>query len=163
MDTSKRILPKNEKLFTNLFSSGYEKTSEEDESYNCIAWAAGEKNTEDFWTPCIIGHGYYWPDELPKKTDLETFIQLYRLKGGYEPLEKISFELEDGIEKIALYLDDQNEVSHAARQKEDGTWASKLGELEDIEHLTPEALCTKGKELAYGSVAKILARRRKKP
>ena len=40
---------------------------------------------------------------------------------------------EEGFEKIAIYALGA-EVRHAARQEEDGTWRSKLGEDEDIEH-----------------------------
>ena len=67
--------------------------------------------------------------------------------------------LEPGFEKVALYADRNEEVTHAARQTADGSWTSKLGEWEDIAHKSLEALC--GDEPAYGTVAQILKRPRK--
>src|SRR5258708_6988096 len=65
---------------------------------------------------------------------------------------------DEGFEKIALYSNAQGEFTHAARQKEDGIWTSKLGDWEDIEHRTLSGLS--GNAPAYGSVAKILKRPR---
>ena len=65
--------------------------------------------------------------------------------------------LESVFEKIALYIDADGLPSHAARQKENGFWTSKLGEAEDIEHDTPDAL--EGE--TYGKVKIILKRPRK--
>jgi hypothetical protein len=160
MDTSKRILPEHEEEFPNLFSTGYGKTSEEDESYNCFAFAADKNNTEYWWTPISIGNGFYWPEGLERKTNIDTFVKLYKIQGGFEPCENNSTELEQGIEKVALYVDDQNEVSHAARQLEDGSWASKLGDWEDVEHYMLEGLSKHINKPAYGTVTKILRRSR---
>ena len=82
------------------------------------------------------------------------------MKGGFEPSENTSTDFEPGIEKIALYVNSENEVTHAARQKDNGAWTSKLGELEDIEHQKVDALF--GKAPAYGTLAKILKRPSKK-
>jgi hypothetical protein len=41
--------------------------------------------------------------------------------------------------KVAIYASG-GELTHAARQLPDGQWTSKLGDLEDIEHDTLEAL-----------------------
>ena len=50
--------------------------------------------------------------------------------------------VEAGVEKLALYADDDNEYTHVARQLANGKWTSKLGGLEDIEHELPEdVLC----------------------
>ena len=89
---------------------------------------------------------------------METFVKLFKIEGGFDPCENNSIELEEGIEKVALYVDSSNEVSHAARQKENGTWASKLGDLEDIEHKKLDALY--GDAPTYGTLAKILKRSR---
>jgi hypothetical protein len=160
MDTSKRILPEHEEEFPKLFPSGYGKASEEDEFYNCFAFAADEKNTEVWWTPVHLGNGFHWPEGLDRKTDIDTFVKLYKIEGGFEPCENNSIALEDGIEKVALYVDDQNDVSHAARQLEDGSWASKLGDWEDIEHSKLEGLSSDINKPAYGKVVKILCRPR---
>lgn len=154
MDTSKRLPSDRENVFPSLFANGYAVMSEEDFQYNCIAWAAGDENTQNWWTPFSLGHGYYWPEGLPKRADLDTFAKLYEICGGYTGCE--TGELESGFEKIALDVGNDGEVTHAARQIPDGTWTSKLGEWEDINHRAPESLC--GPD--YGTVAKFLKRDR---
>ena len=52
-------------------------------------------------------------------------------------------KLEAGWEKITIYATlEHGELmaQHAARQLEDGTWTSKLGDCEDITHKTLEAV-----------------------
>lgn len=61
-------------------------------------------------------------------------------------------------EKIAIYVDDSGDPSHAARQTSSGKWTSKIGELEDIEHGSLSDL--EGE--AYGTVAQIMKRPRMK-
>jgi len=87
---------------------------------------------------------------------LDTFVRLYEIEGGYKPCE--SDDLELGFEKVAIYVDGNGEVTHAARQTEDGAWTSKLGEWEDIAHKNLDALT--GEDPAYGAVAKVLKRLR---
>jgi hypothetical protein len=84
---------------------------------------------------------------------LENCIQTFSILGYKEETDS-SFEPE--FEKVALYSDADGLPSHAARQKGDGFWTSKLGEAEDIEHDTLEAL--EGE--AYGKVKIILKRPR---
>ena len=157
MDTSKRIPPEREMYFPKLFTSGYSKTSEED-LYNCIAWAAGEEYSDECWCPYRIGNGYYWPDGLERNAEIETFVQLYRIKCGYEPCPENSQKLEAGVEKIALYADSKKQITHVARQLEDGTWTSKLGDWEDINHKVLEGLTGNLFLPAYGNFVRILKR-----
>ncbi len=96
--------------------------------YNCIAWAA-EDNVK-WWWPNSFGLSY-WPFYPAGDTSLENFINAYTAL-GYERCEDEC--LESGFKKIALYVDGANEVTHAARQLENGDWTSKLGELYDIQH-----------------------------
>lgn len=130
--------------FPTLLSSPFEITSPRTKRYNCIAWAAGEEHV--WWWP----GGPYWPDGIPKEESLEAFTQAYgRL--GYAPCE--SEELEAGSEKVALYVGNDGRVLHAARQLQDGSWTSKLGEAWDIRH---KLNGLEGE--AYGRVARILKR-----
>ena len=63
-------------------------------------------------------------------------------------------EYESGYEKVAIYGKD-GEWKHAARQlTEDGTWTSKLGPEDDINHATLEALAG----ATYGTVVQIMKR-----
>lgn len=61
--------------------------------------------------------------------------------------------MEIGFEKIAIYGSDHG-PTHASRQLADGKWTSKLGDADDIEHETLEAL----EGAIYGSVVHIMKR-----
>lgn len=65
-------------------------------------------------------------------------------------------DLEPNYEKLAIYADSTNTPSHMVRQLSSGHWTSKLGELEDIQHLTLDQLS--GSD--YGRVVQILKRKR---
>jgi hypothetical protein len=66
--------------------------------------------------------------------------------------------LETDHEKVALYVDKDGLWTHAAKQLSDGQWTSKLGNLEDIIHRTPQAIA--GPDPAYGDVACFMKRKR---
>jgi hypothetical protein len=54
------------------------------------------------------------------------------------------------ILKIAIYVkQDGYTVTHAARQRKNGLWTSKLGRSVDIQHTTPESI----ESDVYGTVA----------
>lgn len=63
---------------------------------------------------------------------------------GYERCENAT--LESGFKKIALYVDNSEQVTHAARQLANGDWTSKLGKLYDIKHPFVEVWY----DIAYG-------------
>jgi len=134
-------------IFPNL--KNYQITSPADYHYNCIAWAAGD--TKNWWQPSDSPYFFWLRDD--KSDSLENCIQTFSILGYKEETDS-SFELE--FEKVALYSDADGLPSHAARQKGDGFWTSKLGEAEDIEHDTLEAF--EGE--AYGKVKIILKRPR---
>jgi hypothetical protein len=116
-----------EVLFPRLHNSSYQITSPPTETYNCIAWAAGDDNR--WWWP-DQAKLRYWPTGVPRLETIAVFLQAYATL-GYIPCQDGTFEM--GFEKIALYADDDG-PQHAARQLSNGRWTSKLGELEDIEH-----------------------------
>jgi hypothetical protein len=64
-------------------------------------------------------------------------------------------DLEPGFERLAIYADETGAPTHIARQLPTGHWTSKLGELEDIEHLTLEQLS--GSD--YGQAVQFLKRK----
>jgi hypothetical protein len=117
-----------ESIFPKLINKGYEITSPINRRYNCIAWAA--KDDIKWWWP-DSQNNYFWPDEIPRHESIECFIAAYQLF-GYSVCE--NGILEEGYEKVAIFTDQQNRPTHAARQLPSGKWTSKLGELEDIEH-----------------------------
>lgn len=131
-----------------LVSEGYAVTSEPDNCYNCIAYAAGENHR---WWTYIEGEEYYWPAHASRTSAIASLVEVFAGL-GYEICPDAS--VEDGCEKVALYRIG-NRWSHAARQLPNGMWSSKLGPDEDISHATPESLAG----ASYGVVHCIMRRR----
>lgn len=76
---------------------------------------------------------------------------------GYVPC--VDSTLEDGYEKVAIFALPSGMPTHMARQLSSGSWTSKLGRLEDIEHNDVEAVnCD-----AYGAPVRFLKRPRQAP
>ncbi|HLN32082.1 MAG TPA: hypothetical protein VK395_30405 [Gemmataceae bacterium] len=123
--------------FPNLALSNYEISSPKSRRYNCIAWAC--KDTTRKWD-CFafpVPPGYHWPKGASLGDDIVALISVFAAQ-GYAPCAESS--LEDGYEKVALYVDDAGEWTHAARQLPNGKWTSKMGDAEDITHSAPEDL-----------------------
>lgn len=138
-----------EVIFPNLAASGYVLKSKQTEEYNCIAWAAGDE--EKWWWPSLDPDLSYWPPGVRRERSLQCFIEAYETL-GYEVCE--TPVLEEGFEKVAIYVNDKGLPTHAARQLPNGVWASKLGELEDIWHMSLSGV--EGKD--YGTASTTLKR-----
>lgn len=139
---------RNKGPFPNLTDENHYVNSFPAQGYNCIAWAAGDCSRR--WWPIEVG-GYFWPETpIPPET-LESFIRAFNSL-GYSISDNA--DVESGKEKVAIYTDDSEKPKHAARQVEDGSWASKLGGLEDIIHHDLTDLSNS----SYGSVATVLSR-----
>jgi len=125
-----------DRSFPELVKIGYEKTSEDDIGYNCIAHAADDKT--NWWEcyPCgpINIPGYYWPPNARYGYDVGALVSAFEAI-GYMLCD--GPEMEPGFDKIALYANDLDEWLHAAKLRPDGSWSSKLGEFEDIAHEKP--------------------------
>lgn len=139
-----------EKIFPNLLIRGYSITSPLTTEYNCIAWAAGD--TDAWWEPDPL-YLYFWPDGIPREYSLDAYVNAYETV-GYTVCQ--CPEPEEGYEKIAIYVNPNGKPTHAARQLGSGSWTSKLGELEDIEHHDLEGLHGQ----AYGTVAVFMQRKK---
>jgi hypothetical protein len=135
-------------LFPNLTEGGYSLTSPRSPFYNCIAWAVQDVIT--WWEPDMMNN-YYWPPGVPREYSLDAYRRAYETLGFTECLNA---HLEEGFEKIAIYIGSDGEPTHAARQLASGKWTSKLGKLEDIEHSNLE--CLQGEE--YGVIGLIMKR-----
>jgi hypothetical protein len=136
--------------FPDLNEQNHEVTSPSTNEYNCIAWAAGDQ--EAWWWPDSPDVGYsYWPPNVPRTATVLAFLLAYSTL-GYARCEDGS--LEQGFEKIALYVGVDEIPTHAARQLPDGRWTSKLGGFEDITHTSVE--CLHGD--SYGRVSVYLKR-----
>ncbi len=132
--------------FPNLRAEGYQITSQQTKSYNCIAWAAGDNSK--WWWP-DSNYMYFWPDGIPRDNSLNSFLLMF---GRFGFTQTNSSEYEEGFEKVAVYVNSTG-VTHAARQLTSGKWTSKLGADHDIEH-TLDGL----NGVIYGSVGMILKR-----
>lgn len=131
----------------------FNKTSPIDSNYNCIAWAYSYK---DRWMwpggeeEKFLDGFHYWPDGIEDSTDINAFIEAFKLK-GYEVCE--TWEHEIGFQKIALYILN-NECTHASRELKNGMWSSKLGYWYDIQHGSPYSI----ENDSYGTVHCFLKR-----
>lgn len=101
------------------------RTSDPTSHYNCIAWAC---EFDDRWMwPFPI---YYWPSGIPMNTLVDSFTRLFEHYGYAQCADD---SLEPGYLKVAIYAVGDN-VTHAARQLQNGTWTSKLGNDIDVSH-----------------------------
>ena len=147
-------LPKTtEAKLPNLRKSGYKVTSHESPLYNCVAYAAGDMKNK-WQNGCAPLPGYYWPPSALQSSLIEglesAFAAIKYVRcAGYEP--------EQGYEKIALYADAYGIWTHAAIQRKDGSWSSKLGNSYDIRHKNPHSMI--GPE--YGYVMCYMSRKKK--
>ena len=95
-----------EQLFP-VIGTNYRLTSDSDDKYNCIAYAADDM--ERWWEP-----GRYWPPNVPERIDLNSFIACYT-SIGYQDCNMDS-RLEPGYEKVAIFVGHFGLPTHAAKQ-----------------------------------------------
>lgn len=133
-------------IFPGLKTTQFNITSPQDETYNCIAWAAGD-NTR-WWDPDPMGQ-YYWPPDAPRYYSLDAYKRAFETI-GYSECNGVEYG--PGIERIAIFVKGNN-PAHAARQIAHDRWTSKLGQSFDISHELHGVSCKD-----YGSPAIILCR-----
>jgi hypothetical protein len=121
--------------FPQLSSYFWKQTSDASNRYNCIAFAVSD--TKRNWWPIQR----YWPREARRVTTVAAFEEAFLTKGFVACADGV---LEEGFDKIVLYVDQANVPTHAAKQvvsgEHAGSWSSKLGEFIDILHEKPESL-----------------------
>lgn len=137
-----------EAAFEGLNAFNYEKTSERDPVYNCIAFAGGDR-TQRWDDPRL---GYYWHPKALVDDVYYALESLYSLECGYCRCDDGT--LEPGFEKIAIYANGRDVWTHAAHQLPNGEWESKCGYEEDIRHSTPAAM----EGVQYGHVKQYMKR-----
>ena len=99
-----------EESFPGLRETDYKETSPIDVSYNCIAWAAGDVSR--WWEP-DANNQYYWPFKTSRSYAPEAYVAAYASM-GFERTDSI--QLENGVERIAIFASPDGSPSHAARQ-----------------------------------------------
>lgn len=127
----------------------FQPTSPRTKAYNCFAWAVGDATQQ--WVPGGDPLVTRWPPNAPRQLDLASIVTSFEHL-GFSRCE--GTEIEPDVERVALFVDLDGDVIHAARQLPDGRWTSKLGVWEDIEHDDLAAL--EGGD--YGQVAAVLKR-----
>jgi hypothetical protein len=138
--------------FPRLNKKNHSVESDRDGGYNCIAFAAGITTIK--WWP-IFHKDAYWPADVPYSETVDAFVRAFGTL-GYVECQDGSFVL--GVEKIAIYSRDGTRAgrpTHAARQVDEKSWASKLGNDYDIHHR--ERVVSGG---GYGEIAVFMQRPR---
>lgn len=120
-------------------------TSEPTIEYNCVAFVVGNENE---WVQ------FYDPDDNDNDLSSNKYVEYFK---GFGFVECISPEFEDGMEKIALYENRRGEFTHVAIQSSNGFWKSKMGKIEDIEHIDLDVLQGNG-TIRYGNHVVYMAR-----
>jgi hypothetical protein len=134
--------------FPNLTPTNHRIIGPASARFYCIAWACGD--TQRWWQP---GPNAYWP--IPRDPAL-----YWTLDNLIAALTTVGFVVcadglpEPGFERVVLYASSASEYTHVARQLPFGTWTSKLGKWELIEHDTPE--CVAGG--VYGEIVGFMKR-----
>lgn len=139
-------------LFPKLITGTYERVSQANPRYNCLAFACGDER--HWWEAGRYGGRYYWPPNVAQNTTIAAISEIFT-SDGYELTDNKDIQPE--YEKIAIYasLEDM-EFSHVA--KCDGrVWKSKLGKGQDIEHFSL-AVLEGDQEAEYGIVDRVLRR-----
>lgn len=114
----------------------FRKTSERTRRYNCYAWALGDDTIQ--WIPGGDSVTSRWPPGAPRDLAVASVVRAFEQMGFVREGEGMEAILE--AERIALFVDADGDVIHLARRLPSGTWTSKMGTWEDIEHDDLEAL-----------------------
>lgn len=125
-------------------------TSDRSHRYNCFAFAVRDEPrwiSHVLWEP--VSQQYYWPAGAPRGDTVEGWSAALGTY-GFHPCE--SADHEEGWEKVVIFATGPT-ATHVARQLPSGSWTSKIGKWEDIEH---ELHALEGDR--YGCVAQILKR-----
>jgi len=145
-----------EATFPRLSGAKWFSKSPFDDTYQCIAWAAGDTSRK--WWPINNPPECHWPEGAPFDDTVGSFVHAFATL-GYKPCSNSAFEL--WHQKVAIYATSTGLVRHMARQHFFGRgWLSKPGKLEDIVH--PDLQSIEGdpspNALEYGKVVQILER-----
>lgn len=118
--------------FTNAAGRLCERKSPKSDTYNCIAFAMGDVSRW-WWPTKRPTAGVFWPlrgagYRDPYVSNFIAMLQSYGYAGC------ANGTVETGFEKLALYAQPFDKVTHLAKLLPDGNWHSKLGPDEDVIH-----------------------------
>lgn len=135
--------------FPNLHFRPYYLKSPYNPAYNCLAFAV---DREDLFMNASEVKGYHWPPGM-RQNSMQAWVEIIE-SYGFALCENGDHEI--GFEKVALYADADGIPQHAAKQRRNGMWASKMGNWEDIEYPHLDALNGE----AYGIPVKFFKKHR---
>ena len=141
-----------EELLPRLKQSAYEITSPRSDAQNCIGHAL---QANLYFDPGVVGtfiEGRYWPPDIRADDSVEAWVQLFEM---HQFRECANGDLQTGMEKIAIYVGEDGNTSHCARQLPSGQWTSKLNKLEDIRR---DSLADLLSPPEYAAVVKFMSR-----
>lgn len=136
------------KLFPSIDTESLEITSPRTDTYNCIAYAAGDQSK--WWWPDPIGIAY-WPKGVVRTENLIAFQMAFESLGYALTADE---EFNPEYERIAIFHKN-GKPTHAARQIDEIHWTSKLGRNFDIFH---DLRGVEGE--TYGEVSLIMERKK---
>ena len=137
--------------FPNLVKRNNTVTSPPSTTYNCLGWAADRGKDLRWWSPSPPDTpGVFWPDGISAGREIEIFVEALKTV-DFEECDDADYE--EGFEKIALFSKGKK-FTHVARQLDNGSWTSKLGEWFDISHKKLNDVGGK----AYGKSVKFMRR-----
>lgn len=123
-----------EQLFPGLCGTSWAIKSRKTKRYNCFAWAAREKHRR--WD---FRKGAFWPKGVKRLSGIAYLVGAFQTEGFNVCTQGDCQTYDPSFDSIVVYALNTR-GTHAARLLHNGMWTSKLGDLEDIEHQTPEAV-----------------------
>jgi hypothetical protein len=135
-----------------LTSTNCQQTSNIDQTYNCLAFAA--LDLLHVWDPSL-DQGYYWPPGIPAGTSAGDWMKALKSR-GFVWFHSGDMQPEPHLVKVVIFGSVGGQATHAARQLKNGQWTSKLGDYEDIVHDKPEDVAGG----SYGQIWLVVARER---
>lgn len=141
-----------EKKFPGLGGTPWAIKSRRTKRYNCLAWAAREKHRR--WD---FAKGAYWPPGVKRASGIAYLVGAFQAEGFSVCNENDCQAYDSTADSIVVY--EMNRIgTHAARLLANGMWSSKLGDLEDVQHKTPEDISG----IIYGNPIVYMKRKRKR-
>lgn len=134
-----------EQLFPKLHGTPWEIKSRKTRRYNCLAWAAREKHRRWDFTK-----GAHWPPGVKRASGIAYLVGAFQAEGFSVCNESDCRKYDSTADSIVVY--EMNRIGmHAARLLANGMWSSKLGDVEDVQHKTPEDISgtTYGNPIVY--------------
>lgn len=118
--------------------------------YNCMAFVRND--VRHWWQAGTNGGMFFWPEKIADT--LDGWVEIF-LREGFTLTDNRDVEV--GVEKVAIYVDLTDMLPGHIAKSDGRCWQSKLGRLQDIEHVSLDLL-EGDKHCEYGIVERVLRR-----